>query len=121
MILVDISNDPQYGFKRKVEAAAILIGMMDYIGKTVTLTTNVRYFEDTPDEAEITIIPQKIVNLVADNSKCVDSKGNIVPCDSPDAVMTEYDYYIAMMAVPVVINDLVVNRIQWADSQGLFN
>ena len=121
MILVDISNDPQYGFKRKVEAASIIIGMMEYVPKVVTLTTNVHYYEDTPEANEITIIPQKVVSMIADNSKCVDAKGNIVPCDSPDAVMTEYEYYMAMLEQPVVIKDLVVSRILWADSQGLFN
>ena len=121
MILVDISNDPVYGFKRKVEAAGLQIGFMDYMNKSVTLTTNVRYFENNSEEAEITIIQQKVVSMIADNTTCVNSSGVIVPCDSPDAVMTEYEYYMQMLNVPVVISDMIEQKILWADSQGRFN
>ena len=33
----DISDEPTYGFKRKVEVAQIHIGFMDFIGKSVNL------------------------------------------------------------------------------------
>jgi len=63
----------------------------------------------------------KNVYLIADNSTCVDSRGNIVPCDSPDAVMTEFEYYMSLLPTPVIIEDLVVGKIQQADAAGLFN
>lgn len=121
MILVNISDDPQYGFKRKAEAALIHIGMMDYQGKTVTLTVNIRYFQNDPEETEITIIPQKVVSLIADQSTCVDKDGKVVPCGSPEAVMTQYDWYIKMMDVPVIIRDVVIARIEQADKDGIFD
>jgi hypothetical protein len=80
----------------------------------------VDYFEPTTD-APITIIPPKIVYLVADKTTCVDRDGVIVSCDSPDAVMTEYEYYMSLLDTPVVIQDLVVAKILWADQNGRFN
>jgi hypothetical protein len=51
----------------------------------------------------------------------VDRDGVIVSCDSPDAVMTEYEYYMSLLDTPVVIQDLVVAKILWADQNGRFN
>lgn len=120
LIIVPISNEPVYGFKRTATMAALNIGCLPFTGEAVNLVCQVDYFEPTTD-TPISIIPPKIVPLVADKSTCVDSKGVIVPCDSPDAAMTEYDYYMQMLFVPVVINDLVVGKIQQADADGKFN
>jgi len=120
LIIVPISNEPTYGFKRTVTMAALNIGALPFVGEVINLICQVDYFEPTTD-APITLIPPKIVNLIANKTTCVDSKGVIVPCDSPDAVMSEYDYYMQMLFVPVVINDLVVAKIQQADADGKFN
>ena len=100
--------------------AALNIAALPFMGENVNLVCQVDYFEPTTD-AHITIIPPKIVPLIADNTTCVDVNGMIVPCGSPDAVMTEYEYYMQMLTVPVVIADMVEQKILWADSQGRFN
>jgi hypothetical protein len=120
LIIVPISNEPTYGFKRTATMAALNIGALPFLGESVNLICQVNYFEPITDEP-ITIIPPKIVPLVADNTTCVDNKGMIVPCGSPNAVMTEYEYYMQMLDVPVVIADMVTAKILWADSEGRFN
>lgn len=121
LIIVPISNEPTYGFKRTATMAGLIIGALSsFTGENINLVCQVDYFEPTTD-APITIIPPKIVSLIADKTTCVDSKGIIVPCDSPDAAMTEYDYYMQMLFVPVVIEELVVGKIQQADAAGRFN
>ena len=120
LIIVPISNEPVYGFKRTVTMAALQINALPFMGENVNLICQVNYFEPTTD-VPISIIPPKIVNLIADNTTCVDANGVIVPCGSPDAVMTEYEYYMQMLTVPVVIADAVEQKIVWADSEGRFN
>ena len=120
LIIVPISNEPVYGFKRTVTMAALNIGCVPFVGENINVLCQVDYFEPTTD-APISIIPPKIVSLIADKSTCVDDKGVIVPCDSPDAAMTEYDYYMQMLFVPVIIEELVVDKIQQADADGRFN
>ena len=120
LIIVPISNEPVYGFKRTATMAALHIGAFPFIGENVNLMCQVDYFEPTTD-VPITIIPPKIVSLIADNTTCVDANGVIVPCGGPDAVMTEYEYFMQMMSVPVVIDDMVEQKILWADSEGRFN
>jgi hypothetical protein len=120
LIIVPISNEPVYGFKRTVTMAALNINALPFTGENVILLCQVNYFEPTTD-VPITIIPPKIVPLIADNTTCVDANGVIVPCGSPDAVMTEYEYFMQMLFVPVVIATMVEQKILWADSEGRFN
>ena len=120
LIIVPISNEPVYGFKRTATMASLQINSLPWTGQNVNLLIQVDYFEQITD-APITIITPKIVNLVADNSTCVDRNGVIVPCDSPDAVMTEFEYYMSLLDTPVVIETLVVGKIQQADVAGRFN
>ena len=118
-IIVPISNEPTYGFKRTATMAALQINALPWVGENINVMTQVNYFDQ--NDVPIDIIPPKIVNLTADNSTCVDNKGDIVPCDSPDAVMTEFEYYMSLLPTPVIIEDLVVGKIQQADAAGLFN
>jgi hypothetical protein len=120
LIIVPISNEPVYGFKRKVTMAALNIAALPFMGENVNLVCQVDYFEPITD-APISIIPPKIVPLIADNTTCVDVNGVIVPCGSPEAAMTEYEYFMQMLTVPVVIATMVEQKILWADSQGRFN
>jgi hypothetical protein len=118
-IIVPISNEPVYGFKRTATMAALQINALPWVGENINVMTQVNYFDQ--NDVPIDIIPPKIVNLTADNNTCVDKDGNIVPCDSPDAVMTEFEYYMSLLDTPVVIETLVVGKIQQADAAGLFN
>ncbi len=96
---LDIESDPEYGY---------------YIKMKYRLWA---FINDT----EIPIAPGAMyVSLVADNSTCVDSAGIIVPCGTPGSV-GEYDYYMAMMNQPIVIEDFVVEKLYWADAEGRFN
>jgi len=119
LIIVPISNEPTYGFKRTATMASLQINCLPFLGEVIVLAVQVNYFDDK--DVPIDIIPPKMVNLIADKSTCVDANGVIVPCDSPDAVMTEYDYYMQMLFVPVIIEELVVDKIQQADADGRFN
>jgi hypothetical protein len=118
-ITVPISNDPVYGFKRTATMAGLLINPVPFMGENINLTVQVDYFDK--DDTPINIIPPKIVSLIADNSHCVNDKGVPVPCNSPDAVMTEFEYYMSMLHQSVIIADLVTQKILWADSEGRFN
>ena len=118
-IIVPISNEPVYGFKRTATMATLQINALPFMGSNITLLVQVDYFDQ--NDVPINIIPPKMVNLIADNSTCVDKDGNIVPCDSPNAVMTEFEYYMSLLNTPVVIETLVVGKIQQADAAGRFN
>jgi hypothetical protein len=118
-IIVPISNEPVYGFKRTATMATLQINALPWTGQNINLITQVNYFDQ--NDVPIDIIPPKIVSLIADNSTCVDNKGDIIPCDSPDAVMTEFEYYMSLLNTPVVIEALVVGKIQQADAAGRFN
>lgn len=120
LIIVPISDEPIYGFKRTATMAALQINALPFMGEAVNLICQVNYFEPTTD-APITIIPPKIVPLIADNTTCVDVNGVIVPCGSPEAAMTEYEYFMQMLTIPVVIATMVEQKILWADSEGRFN
>ena len=118
-IIVSISNEPTYGFKRTATMASLQINALPFMGQNINLLVQVNYFDQ--NDVPIDIIPPKIVSLIADNSTCVDRNGVIVPCDSPDAVMTEFEYYMSLLNTPVVIETLVVGKIQQADAAGRFN
>jgi hypothetical protein len=119
LIIVPISNEPTYGFKRTATMAALQINCLPFLGEVVVLAVQVNYFDDK--DVPINIIPPKMVNLIADNTTCVDANGVIVPCGSPEAAMTEYEYFIQMLTIPVVIATMAEQKILWADSQGRFN
>ncbi len=118
-IIVPISNEPVYGFKRTATMAALQINALPFTGECFNLMVQVNYFDQ--NDVPIDIIPPKIVYLIADNSTCVDKDGNPVSCESPDAVMTEFEYYMSLLNTPVVIETLVVGKIQQADAAGKFN
>lgn len=118
-IIVPISPDPVYGFKRTATMAGLLINAVPFMGENITLSIQVNYFEQ--DDRPIEIIPPRIVPLVADKTTCVDRNGAIVPCGSPDAVMTEFEFYMSLLHQGVVIADKVTQKILWADSEGRFN
>jgi hypothetical protein len=118
-MIYNISDEPTYGFKRKVELAQINIGFKEFVSKTVILYFIVNYYES--DGTLITIIPFKNVVLRADNTTWVDSNGTIVPEEDPTAVMTEYDFFMSLINVPIVISDIVKSKVAWADSLGRFN
>jgi hypothetical protein len=119
-MIYNISDEPNYGFKRKVEVAQIHIGFEDFIDKAVNLVTSVKYYE-ADGITPITLIPAKGVTLRADNTTWVDVDGNIVEEGSIDAAMTEYDFFMMLMNVPIVISDIVESKVAWADSLGRFN
>jgi hypothetical protein len=96
---LDIECDPEYGY---------------YIKMKYRLWA---FINDT----EIPIAPGAMyVSLMATNDTCVDVMGDIVPCGTPGSV-GEYEYYMGMWNESVVIEDFVVSKIEWADSEGKFN
>ena len=119
-MIYNISNEPNYGFKRKVHVDFININVGDIFNKAVVLSLTVKYY--APDETTIIdFIPPKNVSLIADNTTWVDANGNIVPGGDPAAVMTEYAFFMSLMEIPVVISDIVEAKVTWADSLGRFD
>ena len=119
-MIYNISDEPNYGFKRKVHVDTININIGDLFNKSVVLSLIVKYY--TPDGSTvIDFIPAKRVPLIADTTTWVDVDGNIVPEGDIAAVMTEYEFFMAMMNVPIVISDIVESKVAWADSLGRFN
>ena len=96
-IIVPISNEPVYGFKRTATMAALLINALPWVGQNINLMTQVNYFDQ--NDLPIDIIPAKIVNLTA--------------------IGEEFEMYMAMLDEPVIIQDLVIAKIQQADQEGL--
>lgn len=119
-MIYNISDEPTFGFKRKVEIDSINIGVSVNSIQSVILSTSVNYYS-SDGVTRINIIPKKVVNLTADNTTWVDVDGNIVPEGDIAAVMTEYEFFMAMMNVPIVISDIVQAKVSWADSLGRFN
>jgi len=119
-MIYNISDEPNYGFKRKVHVDSINIGIGDLFNKAVVLYLVVKYY--APDGSTIIdFIPPKNVNLIADTTTWVDVDGNIVEQGSIDAVMTEYEFFMMLMNVPIVISDIVESKVAWADSLGRFD
>ena len=119
-MIYNISDEPNYGFKRKVEVINIHIGFKEFADKAVNLHLMLKYYENdgvTP----VSLIPSRGVVLRADDTTWVNSDGDIVPEGDPTAVMTEYEFFMAMMEIPVVISDIVEAKVTWADSLGRFN
>lgn len=98
-IIVPISNEPTYGFKRTATMAALQINALPFTGECINLMTQVNYFDQ--NDLPIDIIPPKIVNLTA--------------------VGEEFEMYMAMLDDQVVIQDLVIAKIEQADQEGRFN
>lgn len=98
-IIVPISNEPVYGFKRTATMAALQINCSPSWGENINLLVRIDYFEQS--DVPIDIIPPKIVNLTA--------------------IGAEYEYYMSLLSQPTIIQDLVVAKIQEADAAGRFN
>ena len=99
LIIVPIRNEPTYGFKRTATMAALQINCLPFLGQIIVLAIQVNYFDDK--DIPIDIIPPKMVNLIAEGA--------------------EYEYYMAMLSEPTIIQDIVIAKIQEADAAGRFN
>jgi hypothetical protein len=119
-MIYNISDEPTYGFKRKVEVTQIFIGLQDFVDKAVNLYLIVKYYE-SDGVTSITLIPPKGVILRADNTTWVDVDGNIVEEGSIAAIMTEYEFFMMLMDQPIIISDIVESKVTWADSLGRFD
>jgi len=117
--LYQISNHPTVSsMERYVSWAGLEIESDANYGFYIRLKYRIWAFLD---QVEIPIsIDAKYVNLLADNSICVNQQGQIVDCGTEGAI-GEYDFYMAMIDKPIIIQDLIVAKITWADSEGKFN
>lgn len=117
---IAISNHPLFSdVTRDVELTGIDIRVNNINGQAVILSLIVHYYKDGNNIDNV--FPVKPVNLIATNTTWVDVDGNIVPEGDIAAVMTEYEFFMMMMTVPVVISDIVESKVAWADSLGRFN
>jgi len=115
----NISDEPNYGFKRKVSVAQIHIGFEDFVDKCVNLVLTVKYYENDDPPQNIYISFQ--VYMLGPKLTPSQFRSNIVPEGDITAVMTEYEFFISLMNVPIVISDIVQAKVSWADSLGRFN
>lgn len=98
-IIVPISNEPTYGFKRTATMVSLSINCLPFVTESIILSVQINYFDQ--NDLPIDIIPAKIVSLTA--------------------VGAEYEAYMEMLDEPVIIQDLVIAKIQQADQEGRFN
>lgn len=98
-IIVPISNEPTYGFKRTATMVSLSINCLPFVTESIILSVQINYFDQ--NNLPINIIPPKIVNLTA--------------------VGEEFEMYMAMLDEQVIIQDLVIAKIQQADQEGRFN
>lgn len=96
---LEINSDANYGFSIKLKYR-----LWAFIG-----------------EMELPIAPDaKYVDLLANNSTCVNSQGQIVECDT-DGAVGEFDFYMALINESIIIQSFIVAKIEWADQEGKFN
>lgn len=117
--LYPISNHPTISsVKRYVSWAGLQIESDANTGFYIKIRYRIWAFLD---DVELPIaIDAKYVNLMATNETCVNSAGQIVECGTPDS-FGEYDFYMALINEPIIIQDFIVQKITWADSEGKFN
>lgn len=99
-IIVTISNEPTFGFKRTASMAALQINALPFVGENINLLIQVDYFENETNNP-ISIIPPKNISLLATGE--------------------EFEYYMGLFNEPVIIRDLVIAKIQEADQQQKFD
>lgn len=132
MEYINISNHPEIPtIKRKATRHSLLV---DDDSQTVVLTLRVKHFKEVEVPSEIEGEPSTIQDVLlttvkdcfpilrVDNNTMVDIEGNIVDDDSPQAVMTEWNFFNGILgSMPVVIDDLIASKTAWADSLGKLN
>lgn len=125
-IIVEISNDPISGFKRKTILSNFT---WDAINKSIVTRTETYYFNCNEDNSYGDIIdsarfaPYSTV-LVANNNNIVDENGDIVLPENQIEGQTyygEYDYYVMAASQAIIIFDLIRTSIEKADESGRFN
>jgi hypothetical protein len=99
LIIIPISNEPTYGFKRTATMVSLSINCLPFVTESIILSVQINYFEQ--NDLPITLIPEKIVSLTA--------------------IGQEYEAYMSLLDQPVVIQDLVIAKIEEADLEGRFN
>lgn len=122
----NISNHPTYGFKRAVDLDKTEV-WISLKSQAVELLLEVAHFlpdSSVEDGNQIAIVPPIVVPLKATNDTFVNPAtgipyppGSEIP---PDAV-PEFIFFRAAMGTPVVIDDMIVGKIQWADALGRFD
>lgn len=117
--LYQISNHPTLTtMERYVSWAGLEIASDANYGFFVKLKYRIWAFIDG---VELPIAPDsRYVNLIANNDTCVDQDGKIVECGT-DGAVGEYDFYLGLIDEPIIIQDLVLSKITWADQEGKFN
>lgn len=119
MITHRISDEPTHGFKRVATVGDIRIAMHPFFGNVVVLCIAVDHFNS--QMVKINMIPTQFVELRATTDTMVNQAGEIVNPNSPDALCSEFDFFMSLLNTPVVISDLCTAKIQWADSLQKFD
>jgi hypothetical protein len=113
---IRISDHPVTGYIRYAE---VVENGLSYRGNVIALVVEISSYKEL-DAAGI-IIANQDFSLIADNTTCVDVNGTIVPCGSPEAAMTEYEYFVSKLDQPIILLDMYLFYIQRADAAGRFN
>lgn len=126
MAFHNISNHPIHGFKRAVdlEKTEIWISLKS---QTVELRLELAHFMpdvEVSEENRISLVPPIVVPLAATNSTFVNPATGIpYPADQepPEGAVPEFVFFRAAMGTPVVIDEMIVGKITWADALGRFD
>lgn len=121
--MVNISNCPKTGLKRKVINRDLLVKNLT---RQVILECLIGYFDANDVEISGTAsgINRYTRNLVASNDKVNPQTGVALTqsqIDNNDPWVYEFDFFIAMKNVPIKINDYEVAEILASDQEGKFN
>jgi hypothetical protein len=98
-IVIPISDEPNYGFKRTATMAGLSINVLPFLGENLVLIVQIDYYDKT--DKSIDLIPSKIVNLQASGES--------------------FFKYLEMINEPVIIKDEVIKKIQESDLEKLFD
>lgn len=125
-ILVEISDDPLTGLKRKTRMRGFY-WIPDE--NCVKINTETYYFEvgegNTygPMVSSTRLRPYEVL-LMASNASKVNGSGMVVPLEDQEEGLEyygEYDFYVMVARSPAIVVELVETSIMMADTSGKFN
>jgi hypothetical protein len=121
-VVVDVSDDPVTGLKRKTRMREFIWNPDD---KIVVIRTETRYYENVGGEYGNRLDLQRLQplnkDLVAGQFNFVDSNGNVVSAENRQEgveYITEYEFYEQAVSNPIVLVDAIKNAILLADASG---
>lgn len=123
--MIKIALDPIMGINLEARFRAVTY---DYESQKVILYCKVLPVDENGDEINLPLIQPYFVEQVADNNAVV-LKADGTPVNTSAAgyhfnfetMANEFDYFVSIASNPIVINDLILAKMNQGKSQGKFN